>query len=95
MASNKLKKDFATPSKQSTKPRNNAEKELLKRVGKKLKNELVKQGFSVLKFAIESDTSRGSVRRVFAGESNVTLLTLDRMAKTLGYEDAIEFLRKL
>ena len=95
MAGNKLKKDFATPGKQSTKPRNNAEKELLKRVGKKLKADLVKQGFSVAGFALDSDTSRGSVRRVFAGESNVTLLTLDRMAKTLGYEDAIEFLKNL
>ena len=81
--------------KQSSKPREDWEFKLLKRIGNRIKVDLVNKGLPVDRLAIESETSRGSVRRILAGEGNIGVVTLDRIARALGYSDVVEFFAKL
>jgi hypothetical protein len=81
--------------KKSSKPREDWEFRILKRIGSQIRKDLVKNGLSVDRLSIDSETSRGSVRRIIAGNCNVNLITLDRIVRTLGYDDVIEFFTKL
>jgi hypothetical protein len=81
--------------KKSSKPREDWEFRILKRIGTQIQKDLVKYGLSVDRLSIDSETSRGSVRRIIAGNCNVNLITLDRIVRTLGYDDIIEFFAKL
>lgn len=85
---------FMNENKQSSTPRNDAEYKLLKRISKRIKNDLVESKKTVDWLAVESETSRGSVRRIVDGEFNFTILTIDRISKALGYTDVVEFLKK-
>lgn len=82
-------------TKTSSKTRSDDEIKLLKKISKKLRADLVKSGFNVDQLAVESETSRGSVRRVLDGNDNITILTLDRLSKALGYEGALDFLNTI
>jgi len=82
-------------AKQSSRPREDWEFKLLKTIGLRIKAELVNRQLPVDRLAIESETSRGSVRRIIEGQSNTSIVTLDRIARALGYKDVIEFFSKL
>jgi hypothetical protein len=84
-------KIFKDVQKQSSKPRDEWEFKILHKIGKKIRLDLVNIQMSVDKLAIESETSRGSVRRVIEGKSNTSLVTLDRIVRVLGYKDVIDF----
>src|SRR5438046_299046 len=79
--------------KRASKPRDEAELNLLKRIGEKIYRDLSKLGKSVEWLGFESETSRATVRRIFDGKHNIGLVTLDRIAKALGYKDVVEFFK--
>lgn len=80
---------------QTSRPREDYEFKLLRQIGLKIKNEIVHHNTNVDRLAVESETSRGTVRRALKGEINIGLITLDRIAKAFGYKDVIEFLKDL
>lgn len=81
--------------KKSSKPREDWEFKLLKKIGTQIRKDLVKKGISVDRLSIDSETSRGSVRRLISGDCNINIITLDRVVRTLDYNDVIEFFIKL
>jgi len=97
-----MAKKYAAPKKndilekrQTSRPREEDEFKLLRKVGLKIKNEIVRHNTNVDRLAVESETSRGTVRRALKGEINIGLITLDRIAKAFGYDDVIDFLKAL
>lgn len=81
--------------KSESKPRTDAEFRLLKSIGRKIHKELYERDKSVEWLAFESDTARSTIRRIFDGDGNIGVVTLDRVAKALGYKDVTEFFREL
>lgn len=81
-------------SKQKSNPRTDEEIKLLKSIGSRIHKELYQLGKTVEWLAFESETSRATIRRIFDADRNIGVVTLDRVAKALGYEDIIEFLKK-
>lgn len=65
------------------------EMRLLKRIGQRVHKHLYDLNRTVEWLAWESETSRATVRRIFDADRNVGVLTLDRVAKALGYKDGI------
>lgn len=90
-----LKRSDLLETRQSSRPREAEEFKLLKKIGLKIKNEIVHHNTNVDRLAVESETSRGTVRRALKGEINIGLITLDRIAKAFGYDDVVEFLKDL
>ena len=70
-------------------PKSSEELRLLKRIGQRIHKHLHDNNKPVEWLAWESETSRATVRRIFDADRNVGLLTLDRVAKALGYKDGI------
>lgn len=62
---------------------------LLKRIGQGIHKHLHDMGETVEWLAWESETSRATVRRIFDADRNVGVLTLDRVARALGYKDGV------
>jgi hypothetical protein len=81
--------------KSESKPRTEAEFRLLKAIGRKIHKELSESNRSVEWLAFEADTARSTIRRIFDGEGNIGVVTLDRVAKALGYKDVAEFFKGL
>lgn len=81
--------------KSESKPRTEAEFRLLRRIGAKLHKDLYELGEPVEWLAFESDTARSTIRRMFDGEGNIGVVTLDRVVRALGYEDVLDFFREL
>ncbi|MBX2989156.1 MAG: hypothetical protein KF802_14795 [Bdellovibrionaceae bacterium] len=75
--------------KSQSKPRNDLELKFLKRVGQKVHKDLSNLDKPVEWLAFESETSRATVRRIFDADRNVGILTLDRVARALGYKDGV------
>lgn len=75
--------------KSSSTPRSDAEFRLLKRIGQRVHKLLNDQNKPVEWLAWESDTSRATVRRIFDADRNIGILTLDRIARALGYKDGV------
>lgn len=40
--------------------------------------------------AWESETSRATIRRIFDGDRNIGIITIDRVAKALGYKNGVK-----
>ena len=79
----------------TSKPRNESEQRLLKKIGRKVHKDLYDENKPIERLAWESDVSRSTVQRIFDANGNVGVLTLDRIAKGLGYKSIIEFLNNL
>ena len=79
----------------TSKPRNKNEELLLKRIGQKIHKDLYDLDKPVEWLGWESETARSTIQRVFDANRNVGILTLDRVAKGLGYKDVIEFLNSV
>ena len=81
MSSKRLPKTKSTP-------RNDAEIRLLKAIGRKLYKEVYDQEKPIEWLGFEAEVARSTVRRILDGE-NMSILTLDRCARALGYKDGI------
>ena len=86
-----LKRLPKTPSR----PRNESEQKLLRTIGRRVHKDLSDKGKPVEWLAFEAETARSTVRRIFGGEGNIGIATLDRIARALGYEDVIHFFKQL
>ena len=82
-------------SKTTSRPRNQAEEKFLKNVGRKIHKDLYDLNKPVEWLAWESGVARSTIQRIFDANRNVGLLTLDRVAKGLGYKDVVEFLNNI
>ena len=78
-----------------SRPRNEAELQLLKKIGRKINNDLYKMNKTVEWLAFESETARSTIRRLFEGNGNIGIVTYDRVARALGHKDIISFLKEL
>lgn len=78
-----------TLEKNTSSPRSDAEFRFLKRIGQRIHKRLHDMGKPVEWLAFESETSRATVRRIFDADRNVGILTVDRVARALGYKDGI------
>jgi len=79
----------------TSKPRNPTEEKLLKRIGRKVHKDLYDLDKPIEWLAWEAEIARSTVQRVFEAEHNVGIVTLDRIAKALGYNGVIEFLNTI
>ncbi len=79
---------------QSSRPRDDGELKLLKTIGERIYRDLYKMEKSVEWLGFESETSRATIRRIFDGDRNVGVVTLNRVAQALGYKDIIEFFKR-
>ena len=80
---------------QISRPRSEQELKLLKAIARKIHSDLYNLGKPVEWLAFESETSRATVRRIFDADRNIGLITLDRVARAVGYADIIDFFRHL
>lgn len=70
-------------------PKSPEEVRLLKRIGESIHKRLHELDKTVEWLAWESGTSRATIRRIFDADRNIGILTLDRVAKALGYKNGI------
>ena len=78
--------------KNQSKPRNDTEVRLLKAIGRKIHKDLFDKGKPIEWLGFEAEVARSTIRRMFDGE-NMSVLTLDRCARALGYKDVVEFFK--
>ena len=78
----KLEKNISTP-------RSSEELKFLRRVGRSIHKRLHEKNRPVEWLAWESETSRATIRRIFDADRNVGILTLDRVARALGYKNGV------
>jgi hypothetical protein len=78
-----------TREKNSSSPRSEEELRFLRRVGQRIHKKLHDIDKPVEWLAWESETSRATVRRIFDADRNVGILTLDRVARALGYKRGV------
>lgn len=83
------------PKRETSAPRNESEKKLLKKISKKIRSDLHEMGKTLEWLGWESDTSRSTIRRILEAEKNMGLLTLDRISKALGHKGVEHFLREI
>ena len=84
-----------TISHRSSKPRSDEELKLLKQIGRKVHKELSDMDKPVEWLAFQSEVARSTVRKIFDADSNIGILTLDRVARALGYKSVSDFLARL
>lgn len=80
---------------QSSRPREESEMKLLKTIGEQIYKDLFKKEKSVEWLGFESETSRATIRRIFDGDRNIGIVTLDRVSRALGYKSVVEFFKTL
>lgn len=78
----------------SPEPLSTEELRLLKRIGSHISKKLHDKDKPVEWLAWESETSRATIRRIFDADRNIGIVTLDRVAKALGYKDGVVGLLK-
>ena len=88
-------KDLPKRVRTTSKPRNKSEEQLLKKIGRKIHRDLYDLDKPVEWLGWESGVARSTIQRVFDANRNVGILTLDRIAKGLGYKDVVEFLESV
>lgn len=81
--------------KNPSRPRDEGELKLLRVIGRKIHKDLHDKGKPVEWLAFEAETARSTIRRMFDGDGNIGIVTLDRVAKALGYKDVIDFFHQL
>lgn len=79
----------------TSRPRTPLEEKLLKRIGRKIHKDLYELGKPIEWLAWEAEIARSTVQRVFDADRNVGIVTLDRIAKALGYADVVAFLNTI
>lgn len=79
----------------TSRPRSPFEEKFLKRIGRKVHKDLYDLEKPIEWLAWEAEIARSTVQRVFEAKHNVGIVTLDRIAKALGYADVIEFLKTI
>ena len=72
-----------------------AERQLLRRIGLRIHKDLFEQRIPVERLAFELGLARSTLREIIAGRSNFRILTLNSIAKGLGYKSMVEFLNKV
>ncbi len=70
-----------------------AERQMLKKIGLKIGRNLFAKSQSVEWLAIQVGIARSTLREIMAGRSNARILTLNAIAKGLGFKNLVEFLR--
>lgn len=75
--------------KNSSAPRSETELRFLRKIGQHIHKCLHDLDKPVEWLAFESETSRATVRRIFDADRNIGILTLDRVARALGYKDGL------
>jgi hypothetical protein len=71
------------------------EQMLLKQIGLLVHKILFERGKPVEWLSFKSGVARSSIREVIAGRSNARILTLNSIARGLGFNDVIEMLEKI
>jgi hypothetical protein len=74
---------------------NRSEELLLRQIGLLINKTLFSKGKPVEWLSFKSGVARSSIREIIAGRSNTRILTLNTLAKSLGFADAVEFLNKI
>lgn len=84
-------------AKTKNKPRESSTNDqlLLRRIGLMIHRLLFESKRPVEWLSFKSGVARSSIREIIAGRSNLRLLTLNSLAKSLGFKDVIDFLLKL
>mgnify|MGYP003345547099 CR=1 FL=1 len=82
-------------TKSKTKETNKSDELLLRRVGLLIHKILYESKKPVEWLSFKSGVARSSIREIIAGRSNPRILTLHALAKSLGFDDVIEFLVKI
>jgi hypothetical protein len=67
---------------------------LLKQIGLLIHKTLFETGKPVEWLSFKSGVARSSIREIIAGRSNTRILTLNTLAKNLGFSDVTELLNK-
>ena len=68
---------------------------MLKRIGLSIARNLNEQGRSVEDLALQLSIARSTLREIIAGRSNARILTLNSIARGLGYNNLVAFLEKI
>jgi hypothetical protein len=96
MPENHSKKNGASKNgKSDPKGVSRSEEILLKRIGLLVNKILFERGKPVEWLSFKSGVARSSIREIIAGRSNSRILTLNSIARGLGFTDAIEMLDKV
>ena len=74
---------------------NKSEELLLKQIGLLIHKTLFNRHKPVEWLSFKSGVARSSIREIIAGRSNFRILTLNSIAKSLGFSDATELLNKI
>lgn len=74
---------------------NKAEKQLLEQIAAKIRKDLYDLEKPLEWLAWEAEVARSTVQRVLDADRNIGIITLDRVAKGLGYKNIVEFLSEL
>ncbi|MCB0378724.1 MAG: hypothetical protein KDD33_09545 [Bdellovibrionales bacterium] len=82
-------------NKKVTPYRDEDEAKLLKRIGRRVQQDLFDLDKPIEWLSFESETARSTIRTIFNGQSNVGILTLHRISKALGYKNVSDFLDTL
>jgi len=91
MASNSASK---SGSKNKLRKINRSDALLLKQIGLLIHKTLFEKGKPVEWLSFKSGVARSSIREIIAGRSNTRILTLNTLAKSLGFSDVSELLNK-
>jgi hypothetical protein len=81
--------------KHETKSVSRSDQMLLKQIGLMVNKVLFERGKPVEWLSFKSGVARSSIREIIAGRSNSRILTLNSIARGLGFTDAIEMLDKV
>lgn len=79
--------------KKSSSVLNQSEKKILTKIALKIRKDLYDLDKSLEWLAWESEVARSTVQRVLEADRNVGIITLDKIAKSLGHKDVVEFLK--
>lgn len=86
---------MASGSKNKQQSFSKEELRFLAKIGRRVHKDLYDLGKPVEWLAWEAGLSRATVRRILDANRNVGVLTLQRVAKGLGYKDLAEFMASL
>lgn len=68
------------------------ERKILKRVGRKIREDATKRGLKLDKLAVDINLARSALHEILVGRSNPKLLTLNAIAEELGYKNVMTFM---
>ncbi len=89
------RKNSSKKTSNSAQKHNRSEEILLHKIGLRINKILFESGHPVEWLSFKSGVARSSIREIIAGRSNSRILTLNTLAKSLGFKDVIDFLSKI